>query len=323
MSSITSLRGCADFVKANQAGLKEIFGVNSLPVYSSIRNLFAAIDYQELTNALEKWINNCMGLESGSHLAVDGKAIRAIVKNRQDKSQDYVSVVSIFDVELGIIRNMDIFENKSGNEIATFRELLSRLEADAHLTLDALHCQRKTVEAIKEADCDYTIRVKGNQKKLPEDAQSTCETETPVSEHEYESKRRNASYKVKVFRCNSPEMLSMWIGLLNYVLVERKWLNNKGEWVYEKCYFITSTNLTANESGIIIQKHWHIENALHWVKDAVMEEDRHYLKNFNMAKLYSIIRSFVINLFRSHGYRSIIRAGRLFANRLGALIKFC
>ena len=53
------------------------------------------------------------------------------------------------------------------NEIPAFPLLLQLLELDgAIVTLDAIHCQTETAQAIIDAEADYILSVKANQPNL-------------------------------------------------------------------------------------------------------------------------------------------------------------
>lgn len=62
-----------------------------------------------------------------------------------------------------------------------------------------------------------------------------------------------------------------------------------------------------------------IENGLHWVKDVVFGEDDAPFGQHTPATNWSVIRNFVINLFRQHGYHGITKAQRLLGHDLDAL----
>lgn len=47
-----------------------------------------------------------------------------------------------------------------------------------------------------------------------------------------------------------------------------------------------------------IQGHWGIENALHWVRDVVFDEDRHQLRVGNGPHVMAILRNTAISLLR-------------------------
>ena len=51
------------------------------------------------------------------------------------------------------------------NEIPLVQKMMEEFPLkDMIITLDALHCQTKTLKAIKDSDNDYVIQVKENQK---------------------------------------------------------------------------------------------------------------------------------------------------------------
>jgi len=75
-----------------------------------------------------------------------------------------VSLVSLFGQQSHLILKVGILENSKASEINTVRELLQTLKINkAVFTLDALHCQKKTVELISETNNGYVITVKKNQ----------------------------------------------------------------------------------------------------------------------------------------------------------------
>ena len=51
------------------------------------------------------------------------------------------------------------------NEIPLVQEMMQEFPLkDMIITLDALHCQTKTLKAIKDSDNEYVVQVKDNQK---------------------------------------------------------------------------------------------------------------------------------------------------------------
>jgi predicted transposase YbfD/YdcC len=51
------------------------------------------------------------------------------------------------------------------NEIPLVQEMMEEFPLqDMIITLDALHCQTKTLKAIKDSGNDYVVQVKDNQK---------------------------------------------------------------------------------------------------------------------------------------------------------------
>ena len=66
--------------------------------------------------------------------------------------------------------------DEDSNEITAVPKLLEMLElTGAVVTLDAMHCQKKTAQAIRDKGADYLLTVKGNQPKLQEQIQKLFE----------------------------------------------------------------------------------------------------------------------------------------------------
>ena len=65
-------------------------------------------------------------------------------------------MVSLFSQQQGVVVATAIMENKKGSEICVIQQLLAQLNLENHVfTMDALHCQKKTVEEIVESNNDY------------------------------------------------------------------------------------------------------------------------------------------------------------------------
>lgn len=80
--------------------------------------------------------------------------------------------MTAYDTENGLVLSQKATPSKKG-EIATVREMLEVLNLNgAVVTLDALHCQRETLEQIQDKKAPVVVQVKHNQCKLPEAVQS-------------------------------------------------------------------------------------------------------------------------------------------------------
>jgi hypothetical protein len=66
-----------------------------------------------------------------------------------------------------------------------------------------------------------------------------------------------------------------------------------------------------------IQKHWQIENGLHYVKDKTLKEDQHYTRSTNQESCLAIFRNVavsVLNLMTPPEKRKISRPLELLRN---------
>jgi len=99
-----------------------------------------------------------------SPVAIDGKTMRGSFDAASGKSA--LHVVSAWASGLRVSLGQVAVDDKS-NEITAVPKLLELLElTGAVVTLDAMHCQKETLAAIRAKGADYLVAVKDNQPKL-------------------------------------------------------------------------------------------------------------------------------------------------------------
>ena len=137
MSGYTGYREIGRFLKENQWEFKKYLTFCKVPTYGSIRRIFMEIDFDDTAQFLP--------MCQGETLAVDGKAIAGTIKDTQNNYQNFVSLISVFASQRGIVLACDKLENKKESEIYTVQRLLQALDIQGEIiTLDALHCQKNS-----------------------------------------------------------------------------------------------------------------------------------------------------------------------------------
>jgi Transposase DDE domain len=151
-----------------------LFGLSggSAPDESTLRKLFARLNAGALDRALGVWMwTRTFIVDARRVIALDGKTIRGARIRPNGKAPH---LIAAFDHSAGAVLGQVAVDTKS-NEIPSARTLLGHLDLDgAVVTLDALHTQTDTAEAITGAGGDYVFTVKANMptlhrelKKLP------------------------------------------------------------------------------------------------------------------------------------------------------------
>ncbi len=139
--------------------------------------------------------------------------------------------------------------------------------------------------------------------------------------HDLEKNRdRLTERRVSVFD-NLEAISGEWIGLKRLIRVER-FGTRAGKPYEETAYYISSITLDASDFSQGIRGHWGVENRLHWVKDVIFGEDKAQMIDGYAAANFSIVRSFVINLFRRNGFGSLTSAIRHCAHNILLLFSF-
>jgi predicted transposase YbfD/YdcC len=181
---------------------------------------------------------------------------------------------------------------------------------------------KKTVEQIIDSGNDYVIAVKANQPKLYNQIQQNMQSSQPTSIYTDVERTRNRTTSRTVSVFDKLDNISAdWVGLKRIVRVER--FGTRANTPYsETAYYISSIALEAPDFSQGIRRHWGVENQLHWVKDVVFEEDFAQMVDGYAPANFSILRSFVINLFRHNGFDSLTRAIRACAHNIQLLFSF-
>jgi predicted transposase YbfD/YdcC len=113
-----------------------------------------------------------------------------------------------------------------------------------------------------------------------------------------------------------PEGLdSSWKGVESVIRVTRSG-EREGKDYSTLSYYFSSLPPTSERIAKVIRGHWQIENRLHWVKDVIFDEDKSPQKAGNAPINLSIIKTWVLSVFRLHGFDSIRGAIDRFSNNI-------
>jgi hypothetical protein len=146
MSGCLGYRATEDFVQRHQAVLLDLLGLpySRLPSYSTIRKAVVRTNFEGLTQAFNGWAREAFAPQAADQMATDGKSIKASVQDYDKSYQDFVSVVSAFSVQQGVVVGLQPLHNHQQSEIATVQTLLEGLDLQGVcFSMDALHAQKK------------------------------------------------------------------------------------------------------------------------------------------------------------------------------------
>jgi len=147
MSGALGYRALGEFVVRHQAVLLEEMNLphQRLPSFSTLRRVMERIDFRQLTQAFNAWASEAFVGPEQDQLPVDGKAIKASVKDYDQSYQDFVSVVSVFNVRQGVVVGLQPMHNRQQSEVVTVQHLLEQLQLQGVcFSLDALHTQKNS-----------------------------------------------------------------------------------------------------------------------------------------------------------------------------------
>lgn len=114
-----------------------------LPSYSTFRRVMQQLDYHVLAAMFTDWVQQQHPVNAGAWLACDGKSIKGSVTDYSQAEQNFVSLVSLFSHQHGVVQAVMPMEQKIMSEQEVVRVLLDAVGFNGiGVTLDALHCQK-------------------------------------------------------------------------------------------------------------------------------------------------------------------------------------
>lgn len=285
-------------------------GLYRAPVESTMRKLFARLDAAALDRQLAvlAWCRT-RDVAGRRVIAIDGKTVRGA----RSATTRAPHLIAALDHATGVVLGQDAVAARS-NEIPAVRDLLAGFDpAELHgcvITLDAMHTQTDTAEAILAAGAHYVLTVKANQPTLLAALKKLPWTHVPVgSRSTQRGHGRRVTRTIKVI--DAPT----WIGFADATQVAqlRRTVTKRGKNSVEVVYLITSATHHAAPPATLatwVQDHWGIENALHWVRDVTYDEDRSQVRTGHAAHVMATLRNTAITILRLAGWTNIAAALR-------------
>ena len=284
-----------------------------VPSHDTIGRVLSALDTASFQACLLDWVDHVCGDLRGQGIHIDGKTLRHSFDAATNRAA--LHVVSAWANGLSLCLGQVATDAKS-NEITAVPMLLELLNIEgAVITLDAMHCQRKTVAKICDQKADYLITVKANQKKLH---QLIHETFAAFGEENYQSNKCRAHRTVRQTRGRVEERTV-------YVTAAPRTLKESGRWANIKTigmvyrhreaapesstqqplkesdhvtYFISSLPPKAKTVSKYVREHWAVENSLHWTLDVTFTEDASRIRKGSGPEVMAAIRRTALSILK-------------------------
>lgn len=144
LSGSQGLKGFARFAASNKEELTVLLGLkHGVPCFFTFRAVLTGINEELLAQRFAAWVKGYHPTPEDNFVALDGKAVAATTSGGNTRLQNFVSVVSAFGHQSGLVYGMRSFENGKSGESEALRLLVEQLGLkDKVFTMDALHTQK-------------------------------------------------------------------------------------------------------------------------------------------------------------------------------------
>jgi predicted transposase YbfD/YdcC len=258
-------------------------------------------------------------------LALDGKTSRRTHDRSAGKAA--LHLVSAFATRERLVLGQEAVAAKS-NEIEAIPALLDKLVdtgalKGALVTIDAIACNPKIADKIKQCGADYLLAVKANQTHLLSEIERFFE-DAAAERIEVDTDLDKGHGRIEDRRVLVSRDVDWLVGERRFpgeprfphIAAVAK-VETRTE-LADRCrresrFFIASRPLSAKAFAEAIRSHWRIENSLHWVLDVTFGEDLSRLRKGHGAKNMAVVRHFAINLVRTANDKHSLKTRRKLA----------
>ena len=350
----------ADFAVDERETLQKYLELpNGIPSHDTIQRVFSILRSNELQNMLvtilvqlvsvagkelDEYLyrNDQLGCYIRDVIAADGKETHNTGKVDSEDVCDArnLSEFNVMSTEWGICLSSTRIDEKS-NEIPEMQDVMGKLDCrGCVVTADAMNTQKETARAIVEkAHGDYCLALKENHKTAYHEVKEYFANEGLLKEimavagqYLKETEETASETVIREYFITSDikwfQDRKDWEKLCS-IGYEKKTITRKrkGDIITEERYFLCSIKPAAELFAIVVRRHWHIENCLHWALDIVFREDRLQSKEKNGIHNLGLMRRFVlfiIKLMKTYYHRSMKRIrskiGRNLESELPAIL---
>lgn len=302
---------------------------NGIPSHDTLERVFAIIKEEELQEILVQvlkdmvmkatkemdeplYTNEELGIEISDIIAIDGKETRNSGKKYSITEEDRrnLNELNVQSTEYGITLSSTRINEKS-NEIPEAQKVLRTLDLrKCVVTADALNTQKDTVAAIvDDAHADYCLALKANQRNAY----------TDIVEYFNEDTLKELKKGPYTYREEKEITSERSVTREMYISEDIRWFEDRSKWKklksigYEKKtivnlrdnketvetrYYLCSLKADVELFSIVIRRHWHVENLLHWVLDVTFKEDALRMKEKTAMHNLGLVRRFVLSILK-------------------------
>ncbi len=201
---------------------------NGIPSHDTFTDVFSKINPGKFRECFLSWVKSLADLLPGDVVAIDGKTLRHSYDTQDSRSS--IHMVSAWAGRNSLVPGQIKTEKKS-DEITAIPQLSETLELTGCLvTIDAMGCQKKIAEKIREKDADYLLALKENHPKLYKAVVNYFDTASDLGFENYEidfaeTENRNHG-RIEYRRCRVSSDISWleqgceWKDLHSLVMIE-------------------------------------------------------------------------------------------------------
>ena len=299
----TSCAEMADFGRAKEHVFRGFLKLkHSIPSHDTFSTVFRMIDPKALDAAFGRVLAQiALLLGDGDVIALDGKALRGARDKGQSAGQGARTRMMVSAYAARLRLTLATVAADPGGELEAALKVPGLIALKGKVvTADALHCNRRTVAAIRQGGGDYCLALKANQDSLLSDARSCFGKvlpDHPVARQQEAGHGRNETRTGMVVSAKGLAEHHEFPGLQAFGRIEAR-RETDGKVQTQTRYYALSWVPGPEVFIATSRAHWGIENALHWQLDVSFREDAARNRKENGPANIAILRRRALDLAR-------------------------
>jgi predicted transposase YbfD/YdcC len=308
------------FWQLNEKLYKRLFKKDEIASHDTFRRILSLLPTQHVNEIMSEVLvgsianlRKALKVEKGTTFySVDGKELRGSGRKYETSEKiKNLMTLNVYDHNDETCIYSEPISDKH-NEIPHAQKLLSQMNLkDSIVSFDAMHTQYKTANIIVQGKGDFIGGLKGNQALLSTFAQELCSDDKLLdklkeggnnycysSEIAHNQLEERHFYYCAITPKQKREEFGKWEKVKAIVCYDKTTRHNvTGKQTFERRYYLTSLN-SVIDCSYCIRNHWGIENSLHWLMDAIMNEDDCQVVDRNAATNLSILKKSCLSMYK-------------------------
>src|SRR5437667_3964105 len=253
------------------------------------------------------------------HTAMDGKTLRG-TRGHAKEHQPSVHLLALYEVESGIVTRQEAVKKKNNEITASYALLRPHLVKRRIISTDDMHNQWKFCMLVHYNDGYYLLVAKKNQKavwKYLHNYFSDKDVDMEKMCYHKEEKKEHGRLEVREIWTSTDideRFQKKWPGIAQIYKI-RRYVKEGNKEREEIVYGFTNLPIKiANAKDILDlnQKHWHIENRLHYRRDVTMGEDASQVRIENAPQSLAALNGGVLTFMDFLGVKNVASQMRHF-----------
>lgn len=288
------------------------------PGLTTFKDTLYRLDAEQFDIQINNWL--ARHSQSGAKvraIAVDGKKLRGSIDKRKGTTGVHLLSALLHNEKI-IVAQRSVGEKT--NEIPEVIPLLKNLDlGGVFVTLDAMHCQKKTFDYIAtEKKGFYLVTAKNNQQTLVERIKAIFDLfGEQLGSVCVETNRGHGRVETRMISCvevGPKDFADLGFDSIRQVCkVERETTDlTKAPMRGEIAYAVTNalpSDASSADIMTILRSHWRIENSNHYVRDVTFAEDNSRIRTGGAPQAMATMRNLSIGIMRLAGSTSNIAEG--------------